>query len=122
MPDGTPVLGVLHQYEFEPLQYQASAQALIPKPIRQIIHETRKLCKGQGNSEFVTKLSPVQQQNMRESVGSFAHDHYYAFLGKQLNLWKSATKTKHGVNVFKEGNMIVSSAPSERQRAVNHLN
>lgn len=50
------------------------------------------------------------------------YDHYFAFQGKHLTLWKSATITKYGVNVFKEGSLIAGSAPSERERAVNHLN
>lgn len=75
MPDGSPVLGQQHQYEFEPIQFQASAQALIPKPVRLLIKEVKDLFK---DRDYLKGLSTVQSMNLRDSIGSYVEDHYYA--------------------------------------------
>lgn len=84
-----------------------------------MIKEVKDLLK---DRDYQKGLTAVQSLNLQESVGSYAEDHYYAIRGRQLTLWKSATRTKHGVNVFKEGSMIVDASASERHAAVDRLN
>ena len=111
MPDGSAVAPQHHRYEFEPNQFQASAQSLIPRAVRRLIKEVQDRLR---DPEHVNGLTPVQLLNLRECVGSYAEDHHYIALGRTLTLWKSATRTQHGVNVFKEGAAIPAASASER--------
>jgi len=52
--------------------------------------------------------------NLSKSVGTYVDDHNYVIFENTLTLWKSATRTMHGVNVFKEGAMFYSSSISDR--------
>lgn len=119
MQDGTFVAAQHHEYEFEPTQFQASAQSLIPKAVRMQIKEVTDQLK---DPEHVNRLTPVQHLNLREGIGSYGEDHHFVAFGNTLTLWKSATKTHHGVNIFTEGAAIPASSVSEKLRAVQNLN
>lgn len=117
--DGSIVPGSHHQYEFEPTQYQASAQSLIPKDVRGRIKEAQALL---HDADYVSRLTPVQRLNLKECVGSYVEDHHYIVLGRTLTLWKSATTTEHGVNVFGAGARLADASVRERRQRVREWN